>query len=110
MAFEINGKTYETDEDGFLVDLNEWTPEVASYLAEKQNLVLTDNHWQVINFLRDYYNDYQLAPAVRVLMKAVGKKFGAEKGTSKYLEDLFPAGPSKQGCMLAGLPKPSGCV
>ena len=70
MSFEINGKTYETDEEGYLLNLADWTPEAAAHLAEEEKVPLTDNHWEVINFLRDYYNEYQIAPAVRVLTEA----------------------------------------
>ncbi|MDO8320669.1 TusE/DsrC/DsvC family sulfur relay protein [Rhodoferax sp.] len=110
MSFEINGQTYETDEEGYLLNLAEWTPEAAVHLAEEEKVPLTDNHWEVINFLREYYNEYQIAPAVRVLTKAIGKKFGEEKGNIKYLYDLFPYGPAKQACKIAGLPKPTGCI
>ena len=61
-------------------------------------------------FLRDYYNEFQIAPAVRVLTKAIGKKLGPDKGNSQYLYELFPYGPAKQACKIAGLPKPTGCV
>jgi len=110
MGFEINGKTYETDEEGYLVNLSEWDEEAAKYLAAEEKVDLTDQHWEVINFLREYYNDYQIAPAVRVLTKAIGKKLGPEKGNSKYLYELFPYGPAKQACKIAGLPKPTGCI
>ena len=110
MSFELDGKTIETDEEGYLLNLSEWTPEAAAYLAQEEKVDLTENHWEVINFLRDYYNEYQIAPAVRVLTKAIGKKLGAEKGTSQYLYELFPYGPAKQACKIAGLAKPTGCV
>lgn len=110
MSFEINGKTYETDEEGYLLNLAEWTKEAAEHMAEEEKVPLTNNHWEVIDFLREYYNEYQIAPAVRVLTKAIGKKFGPEKGNSKYLYDLFPYGPAKQACKIAGLPKPTGCI
>ena len=110
MALEVNGKTYETDEEGFLLNLNEWNEDVAKALAQGENIDMTESHWEVINFLRDYYNEYQIAPAVRVLTKAIGKKLGPEKGNSKYLYDLFPFGPGKQACKIAGLPKPTGCI
>lgn len=110
MAFELNGKTYETDEEGYLVNLSDWSEEVAQYLAQQEGVTLTENHWEVINFLRDYYNEFQIAPAVRVLTKAIGKKLGADKGNSQYLYELFPYGPAKQACKIAGLPKPTGCV
>ena len=110
MAFELNGKTYETDEEGYLANLGEWDSDVAAYMAKEDHCDLSENHWEVINFLREYYDEYQIAPAVRVLTKAIGKKLGKDKGNSKYLYELFPYGPAKQACKYAGLPKPTGCV
>ncbi len=110
MAIEINGKTFETDEEGYLADLSTWEPEVATAMAVDEGHELSDSHWEVINFLREYYEEYQIAPAVRVLTKAIGKKLGKDKGNSKYLYELFPYGPAKQACKYAGLPKPTGCV
>ena len=110
MALEVNGKSYEVDEEGYLMNLNEWNPEVAAALAESDDAALDDSHWEVINFLREYYEEYQIAPAVRVLTKAIGKRLGKDKGNSKYLYELFPYGPAKQACKYAGLPKPTGCV
>ena len=110
MAIEIDGKSFETDEEGYLVNLKDWIPAVADEMAKEDDLVLTDEHWDIINFLREYYEEYQIAPAVRVLTKAVGKRMGKEKGNSKYLYSLFPYGPGKQACRFAGLPKPTGCI
>ena len=110
MGIEVNGKVLETDEEGYLSNLNEWEPEVATAMAKDEDVELTESHWEVINFLREYYEEYQIAPAVRVLTKAIGKKLGKEKGNSKYLYELFPYGPGKQACKYAGLPKPTGCV
>ena len=61
MSFEISGKTYETDEEGYLLNLADWTKEAAEHLAEEEKVPLTDNHWEVINFLREYYNEYQIS-------------------------------------------------
>jgi TusE/DsrC/DsvC family sulfur relay protein len=110
MGIEVNGTTYETDEEGYLLNLSEWTEEIGKVLAQGENVEMTPSHWEVVNFLRDYYNEYQIAPAVRVLTKAIGKQLGPEKGNSKYLYELFPYGPAKQACKIAGLPKPTGCV
>lgn len=110
MAIEVNGKSVETDEEGYLINLGEWNEDVAKTLAKQDDLELSESHWEVINFLREYYNEYQIAPAVRVLTKAIGKKLGPDKGNSKYLYELFPYGPAKQACRFAGLPKPTGCV
>jgi sulfur relay protein, TusE/DsrC/DsvC family len=110
MALEVNGVSIETDEEGFLVNLSDWNTDVAAELAKGEGIEMTDQHWEVINFLREYYDEYQIAPAVRVLTKAIGKKLGPDKGNSKYLYDLFPYGPGKQACKIAGLPKPTGCI
>jgi tRNA 2-thiouridine synthesizing protein E len=106
----VGGRTIETDEEGYLLNLSDWTEEVARGMAQAEGVELTPAHWEVINFLREYYHEYQIAPAVRVLTKAIGKKLGADKGNSRYLYELFPYGPAKQACRYAGLPKPTGCV
>ncbi len=110
MAIQMNGSTFETDEEGYLVNLDDWSEDLADVIAKQENVDMTPNHWEVITFLRDYYNEFQIAPAVRVLTKAIGKKLGPEKGNSQYLYELFPYGPAKQACKIAGLPKPTGCV
>jgi tRNA 2-thiouridine synthesizing protein E len=110
MSIEVGGKTLETDEEGYLVNLSDWSEDVANMIAKAENVEMSENHWEVVNFLRDYYNEFQIAPAVRVLTKAIGKKLGPDKGNSKYLYELFPYGPAKQACKIAGLPKPTGCV
>ncbi len=110
MSIQVNGKVLDTDEEGYIQILAEWSPEAAELMAQEDECDLSDNHWEVINFLREYYDEYQVAPAVRVLTKAIGKKLGRDKGNTKYLYQLFPYGPAKQACRYAGLPKPTGCV
>ncbi len=110
MSIEIEGKSYETDEEGYLANLSDWSHELAEAMARMDGCDLTENHWEVVNFLREYYEEYQIAPAVRVLTKAIGQRLGKDKGNSKYLYELFPYGPAKQACKYAGLPKPTGCV
>lgn len=109
-TMDVAGTSVEVDEEGYLTNINDWSKEVAEELAKSENIEMTENHWEVIDFLREYYNEYQIAPAVRVLTKAIGKKLGPEKGNSKYLYELFPYGPAKQACKIAGLPKPTGCI
>jgi len=110
MAYEFNGATIEADEEGYLTDLSVWNKDLAVLIAEDEKIDMSEEHWEVVNFLRDYYDEYQIAPAVRVLIKAMKKKFGPEKGSNKYMYELFPYGPAKQACKIAGLPKPTGCV
>ncbi len=109
-TIEFQGKQLEVDEDGYLVNLDDWQPDLATQLASGDGLTLTENHWEVINFLRDYYQKYQIAPMIKILVKEIGKVMGPEKGNTKYLYELFPDGPAKQACRYAGLPKPTGCV
>lgn len=110
MALEINGKHYKTDAEGYLVDLSTWDSEIAQAMADNDGLALSDEHWQVIHFLREYHQQYGIAPSVRALVKAVGQRLGEDKARSSYLYRLFPEGPAKQACKYAGLPKPTGCV
>jgi tRNA 2-thiouridine synthesizing protein E len=110
MPYDYNGAVVEADEEGYIQDISLWTRELAEMIAKDENIDMTDEHWQVVDFLRDYYEEYQVAPAVRILTKAIKKSMGADKGNSKYLYELFPYGPAKQACKIAGLPKPTGCV
>ena len=96
----------ETDEKGYLKNWQDWTVDLVPKLAAKESIELTDAHWEVILFVRDFYLEYKTSPAIRALVKAMEKKFGAEKGNSRYLYKLFPDGPAKQATKLAGLPKP----
>jgi dissimilatory sulfite reductase related protein len=109
-TIDVNGKVLDVDEEGYLTSLDDWTMEVANFLAEKEGVDMTDNHWEVVNFLREYYEEYKIAPMIRILTKALGKRLGPEKGNTKYLYELYPGGPAKQACKIAGLPKPTGCV
>ncbi len=110
MDYQLNGSTVEHDEEGYLKDISVWNEDLAQLIAKSENIDLSPEHWEVINFLREYYEEYQIAPAVRILVKEMKKRFGAEKGDQKYLYALFPYGPAKQACKIAGLPKPTGCV
>jgi len=110
MAYELNGQTIDADEEGYIIDISLWNENLAGLIAVDEKIDMTDDHWEVVNFLREYYEEYQIAPAIRVLTKAIKKKLGPEKGNSGYLYELFPYGPAKQACKIAGLPKPTGCV
>ncbi len=110
MAIELDGRVLETDEEGYLQHLEDWSENVAAYMARCDGIELTEFHWEVITFLRDYYDEYKIAPAIRILTKAMAKKLGRERGNTRYLYKLFPEGPAKQACRYAGLPKPTGCV
>ncbi|MBW1914481.1 MAG: TusE/DsrC/DsvC family sulfur relay protein [Deltaproteobacteria bacterium] len=101
---EFNDQTFETDEDGFIDDFNNWTEAWVDYVKGQEGIEeLTEEHWKVINVLQDYYKKNGIAPMVRILSKVSGYKL-------KYIYELFPSGPGKGACKMAGLPKPTGCV
>ena len=110
MDYEVDGHTVAADEEGYITNLSDWSKDLAEVIAKNENIDMDEEHWEVVNFLRDYYEEYQIAPAVRVLIKSVKKSMGPEKGNNKYMYELFPYGPAKQACKIAGLPKPTGCV
>ncbi|MEM7195092.1 MAG: TusE/DsrC/DsvC family sulfur relay protein [Pseudomonadota bacterium] len=110
MTLEVGGRIYQTDEEGYLRDIGEWNEDIAVEMANRDGCPLTENHWEVIGFLREYFEEYEVAPPVRILTKAIGRRMGKEKGNSRYLYELFPEGPAKQACKYAGLPKPTGCI
>ena len=102
--FEIDGKKYEVDEDGFLSDPNIWNQAVACDFASTEGVIdLTESHWKVINYIRKYYLEFGIAPMIRKLCKETGYKLNE-------IYAMFPSGPAKGACKLAGLPKPTGCV
>ena len=110
MGLHFTGLDIAHDEAGYLTDLSVWNPALANLIANGENSEMTTEHWEVVNFLREYYDEYQIAPAIRVLTRAITKKLGPDKGSNRYLYELFPYGPAKQACKIAGLPKPTGCV
>jgi tRNA 2-thiouridine synthesizing protein E len=109
-TLEFEGKSFEVDEEGYLMDWQEWDQGMAAIMAKEDGLELSDAHWEVIKFLRSYFEKYQIAPMIKILTKELAKTMGKEKGNTKYLYELYPAGPAKQACRYAGLPKPTGCV
>ena len=102
---EVMGKSIEVNNEGFLTDPKEWDQGVAVILAEKEEGIeaMTQDHWDVVAYIRNYYLEKELAPMIRKVCKATGFQL-------KYIYELFPSGPAKGACKVAGLPKPEGCV
>lgn len=107
---EVQGKQIETDLSGYLTNTDDWNEDVAKAIAQLENIELSPAHWEVIYFVRDFYQEYNTSPAIRMLVKAMADKLGVDKGNSRYLQRLFPEGPAKQATKLAGLPKPAKCL
>lgn len=110
LSFIEKFPTVTLDKHGYLADLAKWTPELATEFARLENIQLTEAHWEVVWFVRNFYQEFNTSPAIRLLVKAMAEKFGPEKGSSKYLFLLFPEGPAKQATRIAGLPKPAKCL
>ncbi|MFK3661789.1 sulfurtransferase TusE [Scandinavium sp. NPDC088450] len=106
----FEGQEIETDNDGYLKESKLWSEGLAEVIAQKEEITLTPEHWEVVRFVREFYLEFNTSPAIRMLVKAMAKKFGEEKGNSRYLYRLFPKGPAKQATKIAGLPKPVKCI
>ena len=100
----------ETDKEGYLLNSSEWDKGLADQIAALEQITLTEAHWEVVNFVREFYIEFNTSPAIRMLVKAMAKKLGEDKGNSIYLYKLFPKGPAKQATKIAGLPKPARCI
>ncbi|GMT48613.1 MAG: sulfurtransferase TusE [bacterium] len=109
-TIEVKGKVIKTLDDGYMQNRELWDEEIAIALAKREDIELTDEHWEVINYLRKYYKEYLISPDVRVLLKHMKETLGEDKVDKKYLYTIFPKGPAFQGCKIAGLPKPTGCI
>lgn len=108
--FEFEGRMIETDAQGYLTNSNDWSEPLAIVLAQQEGIELTEAHWEVIRFVRNFYQEFNTSPAIRMLVKAMTQKYGEEKGNSRYLYRLFVKGPAKQATKIAGLPKPVKCI
>lgn len=106
----IDKQILALDKHGYLADISNWQPAVAEQFAVLEGINLTPAHWEVIDFVRAFYQQHASSPAMRVLVKAMAQQLGADKGNSMYLFSLFPQGPAKQATRLAGLPKPARCL
>ncbi len=101
---ELAGKTFDVDEDGFLQNPELWDDEVAKAFAPTEHIEeMTEEHWRVVHYIRNYYLEFGVAPMIRKLCKDTGFPL-------KKIYELFPSGPAKGACKVAGLAKPSGCV
>ena len=103
-TYEHDGRTYEVDEDGFLQEPDLWNETVARDFAASEDVPeMTEAHWVIVHYLRNYYLQFGIAPMIRKLCKETGFKLNE-------IYQMFPSGPAKGACKLAGLPKPTGCV
>lgn len=106
----VDGKDIALDQDGYLLELDDWSPAVAEALAAREEIVLAAEHWEILDLLRRFYAEFQLSPATRPLIRYVAQQLGPEKGNSMHLNRLFHGTPAKLAAKLAGLPKPTNCI
>lgn len=100
----------EFDDEGFLLDLDHWSSDVAQRIASQEGLNLDSRHWEIIHLVREYYTEFGLSPVMRTLVKFIRLKLGEDKGNSLYLNALFSGSPAKIVAKIAGLPKPTNCL
>jgi tRNA 2-thiouridine synthesizing protein E len=110
MVLVVDEVSITVTDEGFLCSHNDWNERVAVTIAALHKIELTPEHWEIIVFIRDYYQTFKHLPNARVFTKAIAKQFGTDKGNSRYLHKLFPDGPLKYACKIAGLPKPPTCL
>jgi TusE/DsrC/DsvC family sulfur relay protein len=105
----VDGRVILTDQEGYIQDMEDWSEAFALAQAASEDLILTSEHWDVIHFLRSYYEEHQVQAQVRGMIRHFQQVWGAERGNNRYLHDLFPAGgPQKQGNRVAGLMRTRG--
>jgi tRNA 2-thiouridine synthesizing protein E len=105
-----NERNIALDQQGFLKNLEDWNEDIARELAVAENIALTDAHWEIIQLLKRFYQDYQLSPSMRPLVKYIAQELDKDKAKSIYLMKLFPGSPAKIAAKIAGLPKPDNCI
>lgn len=106
----VEGRSLALDKDGYLVELNDWSEAAAQALAQREGITLSPEHWEILLLVRSFYDEFQLSPANRPLIKFIAIKLGPEKGNSLHLNRLFNGAPAKLAAKLAGLPKPTNCL
>jgi len=109
-SLEFKGTLIPLDEDGHLVNAEDWSEGLAVHLAVKDGVELTDEHWQVLHFVREYFLRFKIVPMPKVLIKGLNSKIGREQFTIKSLYALYPDSPMRHSCRYAGIPHPAGCA
>jgi tRNA 2-thiouridine synthesizing protein E len=109
-SYRVAGQHIPTDKEGYLTRLEDWSPEVAEAIANAEGIELTEAHWEILTLLRQFYEEFEVSPAMRPLVSYVSSQLGKDKGKSIYLLKLFPGSPAKVASKIAGLPRPANCL
>ncbi|MGD8356997.1 MAG: TusE/DsrC/DsvC family sulfur relay protein [Lysobacterales bacterium] len=105
-----DGRRLPLDRKGYLLDRRNWSPAVAETMARADGIVLKPDHWTVLQIFQEYFEQYEIEPPMRALVRLVRERLGDEKASSRHLYRLFPDGPTTQACRYAGLPRPVSCI
>ena len=106
MGLTLSGTEIELDDEGYLLDPGDWSPEVAELLANEIDIELTDERLEIVNFVREHFEERECIPEMRTLLKTLRDRHGKETATRKYVYNLFPYGYGQQACKIAGMRKP----
>jgi tRNA 2-thiouridine synthesizing protein E len=106
---EFDGQRYATDVQGFLKKRLAWSEPLGEYMASLDEVELTPQHWVIIHYFREYYEDYNIPPPMRMVIRVFKQAFGEENANSQYLLKLFPEGATKAASKFGGMPKPKNC-
>lgn len=106
MTLEYAGKTIDTDNEGYLIDPEQWNEELALQIAEGESLEMNEDRWQIVRLVREHYEYTTCVPEFRKVLKALKEQSGADVGTRKHVYRLFPYGYGQQACKIAGMRKP----
>lgn len=108
-TMEFNNRVYPIDKQGFLKNRLNWSRELAAHIAAQDGITLGAEHWLIIDYFREYYEDYNVPPPMKMVVRIFKKQVGEDNANSRYLHQLFPEGPTKTASKYAGLPKPKNC-
>ena len=106
MSLQLNGATIEVDNEGYLLNTDDWSLELAAVIARGEGMELTDERLEIVHFVREQFEERECIPEMRTLLKALREKHGKEIATRKYVYKLFPYGYGQQACKIAGMRKP----
>ena len=108
MSLKAGEITVPTDDEGYLIEPDDWSEEISEHLAQREGIKLNEEYWKIIMCMRDYYDDKKVAPGPRLIKKFIAKELGYGKEAGSYLFKLFPYGYVKQACKIAGMKRPRG--
>lgn len=106
MDILVNMALPETDNEGYLLDPSAWNRDIALAIAKQENIAMTDAHWEIVHFVRGYFEQHQTVPENRTLLRTLRERHGKDRATRRYVQDLFPYGYGQQACKIAGMRKP----